>query len=50
VARETGWSREQLLNRLCSEKLGLPANSWQNSDAKLMKFDTLLVGPEPFAA
>jgi AmmeMemoRadiSam system protein A len=49
VARETGWSREQLLNRLSSEKLGLPANAWQNPKAKLMKFDTLLVGPEPFA-
>lgn len=48
VARETGWSREQLLTRLCTEKLSLPGNAWQGADAKLMKFDTLMVGPEPF--
>ena len=48
VARETGWTREQLLARLCAEKIGLPANSWQSPAAKLMKFHTLIVGPEPF--
>jgi AmmeMemoRadiSam system protein A len=49
VARETGWSREQLLDRLCSEKLGLPASTWRSSDVRLYRFTTLLVGPEPFA-
>jgi AmmeMemoRadiSam system protein A len=48
VARETGWSKEQLLDRLCMEKLGLPARSWTLPEAKLQKFSTLLVGPEPF--
>jgi AmmeMemoRadiSam system protein A len=48
VARETGWSKEQLLDRLCSEKLGLPARVWTTPQAKLQKFSTLLVGPEPF--
>src|SRR5262245_51301773 len=38
VARDTGWTREQLLDRLCTEKLGLLANSWQEPEAKLMKF------------
>lgn len=48
VARETGWSREELLSRLCTEKLGLPASAWKDSAAKLMKFETIVVGPEPF--
>ncbi len=49
VAQETGWTREQLLARLCTEKLGLPANAWQQHPAaRLMKFKTMLVGPEAF--
>lgn len=48
VAQETGWGREQLLDRLISEKLGLPADAWKQPSAKLMKFSTITVGPEPF--
>ena len=48
VARETGWGREQLLSRLCTEKMGLPPNAWQEPGARLMVFSTTLVGPEPF--
>lgn len=48
VARETGWSKEQLLARLCVEKMGLPANAWQDARAKLYHFTTVIVGPEPF--
>lgn len=48
VARETGWSKEQLLDRLCSEKLDLPPSTWRAPDAQLYRFTTLLVGPEPF--
>ena len=48
VARETGWTKEQLLDRLCMEKLGLPARTWTTPEAKLQKFATLLIGPEPF--
>jgi AmmeMemoRadiSam system protein A len=48
VARETGWTREQLLERLCSEKLGLPFNSWRNPQAVLHVFSVLVIGPEPF--
>lgn len=47
VARETGWSREQLLARLCTEKLGLPADSWQDPDAELEVFSTAILGPTP---
>jgi AmmeMemoRadiSam system protein A len=38
VARETGWSREQLLDRLCMEKLGLPADTWRKGGVKLFTF------------
>jgi uncharacterized protein len=48
VARETGWSREQLLGRLCSEKMGLPPTFWMQAGAQLMTFTTLIIGPEPF--
>jgi AmmeMemoRadiSam system protein A len=48
VARETGWGREQLLARLCSEKLGVPADAWQSPEAKLQVFDSIVIGPEPF--
>lgn len=48
VARETGWTREQLLNRLCSEKMGLPPASWRDDTAKLYRFSSTIVGPQPF--
>ncbi len=48
VARETGWSREQLLATLCVEKMGLPANAWREPAARLEVFSTEIVGPEPF--
>jgi AmmeMemoRadiSam system protein A len=47
VARETGWTREQLLSRLCSEKLGLHPDIWQRPGVKLFKFEVEVVGPEP---
>lgn len=48
VARETGWTREQLLDRLAAEKLDLDAGAWRRPDARLERFSTLLLGPEPF--
>ncbi len=48
VARETGWDKEQLLARLCTEKMGLDYNAWQSPDAKLETFSTLIIGPAPF--
>jgi AmmeMemoRadiSam system protein A len=50
VARETGWTKEQLLDRLCSEKLGLTAPAWRSSDAALQRFSTIIIGPEPFVS
>jgi len=48
VARETGWTREQLLDRLCTEKLGLPAMVWRHPQASLSRFTTCILGPEAF--
>ena len=39
---------EQLLDRLCLEKLGLPASSWRSPQAKLHVFSVQVIGPEPF--
>jgi AmmeMemoRadiSam system protein A len=30
VATETGWSRDQFLSELCTEKAGLPPDAWKN--------------------
>jgi AmmeMemoRadiSam system protein A len=48
VARETGWTKGQLLARLCTEKMGMPPDAWRLEGASLEVFSTLLVGPEPF--
>jgi AmmeMemoRadiSam system protein A len=50
VARETGWGKEQLLARLCVEKMGLPPIAWKDHRARLYHFTTIEVGPEPFEA
>ncbi len=48
VARETGWAKEHLLSRLCSEKLGLTALAWSRPGARLQTFQTLIIGPATF--
>jgi uncharacterized protein len=48
VARQTGWTKEQLLDRLCMEKMGFPAKMWQHPAARLQKFTAAILGPEPF--
>jgi len=50
VARETRWSKEQLLDRLCQEKIGLPANAWRHPTAKLFTYPTRIIGPVGFLA
>ena len=50
VARETGWCREHLLDRLCVEKMGLPPGIWRDPRARLFLFTTLMIGPEPFVS
>ena len=48
VARETGWTREQLLDRLCTEKMDLAATAWREPGAQLHVFSVDVIGPEPF--
>jgi MEMO1 family protein len=48
VGRETGWTREQLLGRLCTEKLGVPELSWKDPTAELRIFTADVIGPRPF--
>jgi AmmeMemoRadiSam system protein A len=48
VARETGWTKEELLSRLCTEKMGLPPDAWRLPGAQLLIFSTQIVGPEGF--
>lgn len=48
VARETGWTREQLLQRLCLEKLGMAAEVWRHPETKFARFPVEQIGPEPF--
>jgi AmmeMemoRadiSam system protein A len=38
VATETGWSKEQFLSELCSQKAGLPANAWKDKNTELYTF------------
>lgn len=48
VARETGWDKEMLLARLCTEKIGFPPAAWKLPEARMQVFSTLQIGPEPF--
>jgi AmmeMemoRadiSam system protein A len=45
VARETGWNCEQLLQRLCIEKLGVDRDAWRCESAVLHKFAAVVIGP-----
>jgi uncharacterized protein len=48
VATETGWTREQLLDRLCQEKMGLPPQTWREPAARLFTFPSVTLGPVDF--
>ncbi len=38
VATETGWSKEEFLNELCSQKAGLPPDCWKDPTTELYTF------------
>ena len=38
VATETGWSKEEILRQLCTQKAGLPASCYKDKDVKLYIF------------
>lgn len=38
VATETGWTKEQFMGELCSQKAGLPEDAWKDKDTELYTF------------
>ncbi|MDD5108877.1 MAG: AmmeMemoRadiSam system protein B [Candidatus Omnitrophica bacterium] len=38
VATETGWSKEEFLSQLCSQKANLPADAWKDKNTELYIF------------
>ncbi|MCX5713357.1 MAG: AmmeMemoRadiSam system protein B [Candidatus Omnitrophica bacterium] len=38
VATETGWSKEEFLSQLCSQKAGLPADAWKDKSTDIYVF------------
>lgn len=38
VAKETGWSKEEFLNQLCSQKAGLAPDAWKDKSTELYTF------------
>ncbi len=43
VATETGWSKEEFLSELCSQKAGLPADCWRDPKNNLLTFQAELI-------
>lgn len=39
VAEETDWTKEQFLSELCSQKAGLSANCWRDTNVELYTFE-----------
>jgi len=44
VADETGWSKDRFLSELCSQKAGLPPDSWKDPAVKLEVFTADVFG------
>jgi AmmeMemoRadiSam system protein B/AmmeMemoRadiSam system protein A len=38
VATETGWTKEEFLSHLCSQKAGLPPNAWKDKTTEIFIF------------
>ena len=38
VAVETGWSKEEFMSHLCTEKAGLPADAWKDKSTEVYIF------------
>jgi len=44
VAQETGWSKEEFLSELCSQKAGLPPDAWKDPSTALYVFTADVFG------
>lgn len=38
VATETGWTRDQFMSSLCTQKAGLPADAWKTGEVEIFVF------------
>ncbi len=47
VATETGWSKEEFLNNLCSHKAGLAANAWKDKETEIYIFTADVFSEKP---
>jgi len=48
VAEETGWSKEEFLSTLCSQKAGLPPDAWKDPDTILEVFTAQVFSEKDF--
>jgi AmmeMemoRadiSam system protein A len=46
VATETGWSKEEFLNNLCSQKAGLAQSAWKDKNTELYIFNAEVFSEE----
>jgi len=46
VATETGWTREEFLSQLCTQKAGLPADCYLDPEAELFVYTAQVFGEE----
>jgi MEMO1 family protein len=46
VATETGWSKEEFLRQLCSQKAGLPSDCYKSKDVELLVFTAQVFSEE----
>jgi AmmeMemoRadiSam system protein A len=46
VATETGWSKEEFLSHLCSDKAGLPPLAWKDKNTELYVFTAEIFSEE----
>ncbi|MFW5915583.1 MAG: AMMECR1 domain-containing protein [Planctomycetota bacterium] len=44
VATETGWSKEEFLQRCCSGKAGLSPDAWKDPDTDVYLFTAEVIG------
>ena len=42
VATETGWSKEEFMNNLCSHKAGLPSDAWKKGQCEIYIFSAVV--------
>jgi len=48
VAQETGWSKEEFLSTLCTQKAGLPADAWKDKSTELYVYTAEVFSEKDF--